>query len=393
MSAAAAVAPIPAANRNVEVVRVVSKADREAFIRFPWKVYAGNAAWVPPLLMERRDFLNPKKNPFFAHADVELYLARRPGTAGKPGEIVGRIAAVEDRNWNAFQKTTQAYWGMFESIDDADVTCALFEQVKVFARARKLTSMLGPMNLSTNADCGLLLDAFELPPYILMTYNPAYYVDLVEKAAGQVKAKDLIAWKIDVTQPVPERVARLAEKFRKREGLVVRPINLKDLAGEVDRLKKIYNDAWEANWGFVPMTDAEFQHMAKDMKQIVVPELALIAEIEGEPVAFALTLPDVHRALAKINGRLFPTGLLKLLWHMRKIRACRLTGLGIRKGFRKRGIDAVLYCDTLRNAQKLGYTEGEVSWTLEDNDLINRPIEMMGATRYKTYRIYEGSVG
>lgn len=375
---------------SVEIVRVASKADRETFIRFQWKVYGTDSAWVPPLLMERRDFLNPKKNPFFQHADVELFLAK------KDGRVVGRIAAVEDRNYNKFQDTKQAYWGMFEAFDDrssgGEVTRALFEQVKAFARARGLTSMLGPMNLSTNGDCGLLLDAFDLPPFVLMTYNPAYYVDLVETVAGQKKAKDLIAWKIDVTKPVPERVAKLAEKFRKREGLVVRPIDLKNLEAEVERLKRIYNDAWETNWGFVPMTDAEFHHMAKDMKQIAVPELVLIAEIAGDPVAFALTLPDINRALAKVNGRLFPTGFIKLLWHMRKVRACRLTGLGIRKGFRKRGIDAVLYCDTQRNAQQLGYVDGEVSWTLEDNDLINRPIEMMGATRYKTYRIYEGSV-
>jgi GNAT superfamily N-acetyltransferase len=251
--------------------------------------------------------------------------------------------------------------------------------------------MLGPMNVSTNYDCGLLLDAYDQPPFLLTTYNPPYYVRLIERC-GQTKAKDLLAWSIDVTQEVPERVQRLAEKFRKREDLTVRPIRLNDMANEIEKIKRIYNDAWEQNWGAVPMTDDEFHHMAKDMKQLVVPELFLIAEVKGDPVAFAMTLPDVNRALAKIDGRLFPFGLVKLLWNMRKIRACRLIALGIRKGYRKRGIDSILYNDTLKNAQKLGYTDGEVSWTLEDNDLINRAIELMGAKRSKTYRVYEGAV-
>ncbi len=371
---------------EVVVRRVETRSEREAFIAFQWEVYRGDPHWVAPLRMERRDFLNSSKNPFFRHAEVELYLAWRGG------RIVGRIAAVDDRNFNAFQGTRTAYWGLFEALDDPEAAVALFDAVRGWARARGLTELLGPMNLSTNYDCGLLVDGFDAAPYVLMTYNPRYYVGLVEGACGQKKAKDLLAWTLDVRQPIPERVARLAEKFRTREELVVRPIDVRNLDAEVERLQSIYNDAWEKNWGFVPMTDAEFRHMAKEMKSIVVPELALIAEVDREPVAFALTLPDVNRALAKIDGRLFPTGIFKLLWHLRRIKACRLTGLGIRKGYRKRGIDAVLYHDTQRNAQRLGYVDGEVSWTLEDNDLINRAIEMMGAKRYKTYRLYEGPV-
>ena len=384
MSSAVAAVPVSAASA-IEVRPVASKADREAFIRFQWEPYRGNPAFVPPLLMERRDFLNPKKNPFFQHADVELFLARRNG------KIVGRIAAIEDRNYNKFHSSKTAYWGLFECLDDEEAARALFRAARDWSRPRGLAQLLGPMNVSTNYDCGLLVDAFELAPYLLMTYNPPYYVRLVE-ACGQTKAKDLIGWSIDVTKEVPERVQKLAEKFRKREDLTVRPIDVKDMANEIEKIKRIYNDAWEQNWGAVPMTDDEFHHMAKDMKQLVVPELFLIAEVRGEPVAFAMTLPDVNRALAKVDGRLFPFGLLKLLWHMRKIKACRLIALGIRKGFRKRGIDAVLYNDTLKNAQKLGYVDGEVSWTLEDNVLINRAIELMGAKRYKTYRMYEGAV-
>ena len=376
MSAVAVSAP-----STISITKVESKAERDAFIRFQWEIYRGNPAWVPPLLMERRDFLNPKKNPFFKHGDVELYLARREG------KIVGRIAAIEDKNYNKFHGVKLCTWGLWEQIDDPAVTDALFARVREFGKARGLTSLLGPMNVSTNYDCGLLVDSFDRSPFLLMTYNPPYYERLLT-SSGHKKVKDLWAWDIDVKEPVPERVARLAEKFRKREDLVVRPINLKDLHGEIDKIRRIYNEAWEANWGAVPMTDDEFHHMAKDMKQLVEPSLFLMAEVKGEPVAFAMTLPDINRALAKIDGRLFPFGLVKLLWHARKIKACRLIALGIRKEYRKRGIDAVLYHDTKVNAQKLGFTDGEVSWTLEDNDLINRAIELMGAKRSKTYRMF-----
>lgn len=381
---AGATTELPAAER-VRVRAVAGKAEREAFIRFQWEPYRGNPVWVPPLLMERRDFLSPAKNPFFKHAEMELFLAYADG------RVAGRIAAIEDRNYNKFHSAKTAYWGLFECIDDEEVARALFRAAADWARPRGLTALLGPMNVSTNYDCGLLLDAYDQPPYLLTTYNPPYYVRLVERC-GQTKAKDLFAWRLDVTRPVPERVQRLAEKIRKREGLTVRPVRLDDMANEIEKIKRIYNDAWEQNWGAVPMTDDEFHHMAKDMKQLVVPDLFLIAEVKGEAVAFAMTLPDVNRALAKLDGRLFPFGLLRLLWNMRKVRACRLVALGIRKGFRRRGIDAVLYDQTQKNAQRLGYTEGEASWTLEDNHLINRAIELMGASRSKTYRLYEAPV-
>ena len=389
MSAVASLPNLPKAAADVVVTKVTTKADREAFIRSQWKFYEKSPAWIPPLLMERRVFLDPKKNPFFLHADVDLFLARRGG------EIVGRIAAVEDKNYNKFQGTKCAYWGMFECVDDAGVATALFDQVRTFARGRGLNSMLGPMNLSTNYDCGLLIDAFDLPPCFLMTYNPAYYVGLVE-GQGFKKAKDLLAWKTDVTAPVDERITRIADKIRKKENVTIRPVRMAELATEIDRIKRIYNDAWEKNWGFVPMTDAEFDHMAKDMKDLVIPELLLIAEVQGEPAGFAMTLPDVNRTFAKMNGKLFPTGVFKFLWDKRgtwkTAVAARLVTLGTRKAFRKRGLEIVLYHDTHINAQKRGIREGEISWTLEDNDLINTPIQRMGGKLYKTYRLYEAPV-
>jgi hypothetical protein len=238
----------------------------------------------------------------------------------------------------------------------------------------------------------MLVDGFTTPPAIMTTYNPAYYPTLLE-ANGFTKAKDLWSWELSSSVQPPEKVARIAEKIRQREGITVRSVNLKKFEDEVRLIKGIYNAAWEKNWGFVPMTDREFDHLARDMKQIVRPELLLIAEVKGDPVAFSMTLPDANEALKVANGRLttfgLPIGLAKLLLASRKIRRLRLITLGIKEGYRRRGLDAILYLDTLRTAHQLGYEGGEISWTLEDNHLVNRAIESMGGKRSKTHRIYE----
>lgn len=385
MSAAVSVPTSAPAGVRLEKIDITTKRDRTRFIRAQWNFYRGNPAWVPPLLMERHAFLDPKANPFFENAEPAYWLAYRGG------EVVGRIGTCLDRNYNKFQETKTCEVGFFECIDDQSVANALFDQAKAWAKEKGLTELLGPGNFNTNHECGLLLDSYDRSPFLLYTYNPAYYVKLWE-GYGFKKAKDLYEWDFDVGSPVPERVTRIANKIRKKENLVVRPVDLKDLEGEIARIERIYNDAWEKNWGFVPMTDHEFQHMAKDMKQLVIPELCLIAEVQGEPVAFAMTLPDINKILKSLDGKLFPFGFLKFLLQKPKLKACRLVTLGVRKGFRKRGIDAVLYHDTHANARELGFLEGDVGWTLEDNDLINRAIEMMGGKRSRTFRYYTAPV-
>lgn len=367
---------------NLTVRPVRTAADRDLFIRFPWEIYRGDRNWVPPLLMERKEFLDPKKNPIFEFMEIEHFLAERDG------KVVGRISAVDDRNYKKFQNVEAGSFGFFESIDDVSVAQALWKAAEDWCRARGLKSIWGPNSPSTNYECGLLVDAYDDPPALLMTYNPPYYERLL-LACGLRKAKDLWAWELSPKEGTPDRIARIADKIREREGITVRPIRMKELDTEIQRMEKIYNEAWEQNWGFVPMTRGEFAKMAKDLKPLVVPDLVLMAEVKGDPVAFSLTLPDANEALAKVDGRLFPFGVFKLLWGMRKIRRIRLMALGVREGYRKRGIDAVLYLDTQRAAQRLGYTRGEISWTLEDNVLINRAIESMGGKRYKTYRMYE----
>ncbi|HYI00113.1 N-acetyltransferase, partial [Hyalangium sp.] len=381
--------PLPSVPPDVTVTTVRGSADRTAFIRMVYRIYQGDPNWVPPLEMERKDFLDRKKNPFFDFGEVELFLARRGG------QVVGRIAAVKDPHYNEFHGTNEGFFGLFECINDTGVARALFDAAAQWLLARGFAKMLGPMNFSTNHEVGLLVDGFDRPPAIMTTYNPPYYGALIE-ANGFTKAKDLWSFELSSAVQPPEKVARIAEKLRQREGVTVRSVDLKHFEAEVRLIKGIYNAAWEKNWGFVPMTEREFDHLARDMKQIVRPELVLIAEVKGEPVAFSMTIPDANEALKVAHGRLttfgLPIGLVKLVLASRKIRRLRLVTLGIKEGYRRRGLDAILYLDTLRTAHQLGYEGGEISWTLEDNQLVNRAIESMGGKRSKTHRVYERSL-
>ena len=367
---------------EIKVERVRKRDELVKFVKFQWKIYEGDPHWVAPLFMERMDFLDPRRNPFFDHATVELFLARRHG------QIVGRIAAVDDRNYNAFHESKVAAFGLFECSEDADVAQALLARVEEFARERGLTSIMGPASFSSNYEFGLLVEGFDRDPAIMMPYNPSYYQGLIE-GAGYQKAKDLWAFDIDISVDPNEKVARIAEKIREREGVVIRQVNLKDFEGELARIKTVYNAAWEKNWGFVPFTDAEFEHLGRDMKAIVKPELLLIAEVKGKPVAFSMTLPNANEVLKRLNGRLFPFGILKALYYGNRIKSARLVTLGIVAGYRRRGLDSILTLETLRAGRKLGYTSGEISWTLEDNHLVNRAIMAFGSKRSKTYRVFE----
>jgi GNAT superfamily N-acetyltransferase len=370
---------------DVVVTPVRTPAEKKEFILFQYEVYGSDPHFVPPLLMDREDFLNPKKNPWFENGVTELFLARRGG------KVVGRIAGVDDVRYNEFHGGKVGWFGLFECIDDLGVAKALFDAAEGWVKGRGLTEMYGPASFSSNNEWGFLAEGFDSAPVVMMPYNPKYYLKLTE-ACGYGKAKDLWAWWLDCAKPMPEKVARVAEKIRQREGIVVRQANMKDWDNEVARLKGIYNAAWEKNWGFVPMTDHEFDHLAKDLKLILIPELTLIAEVKGEPVAFCLTLPDANQAIRLANGRLttfgLPIGLAKMLLGLRKIRTGRLAILGIKAGYRKRGLDAVMMLDTFNVAKKRGWSGGEIGWTLEDNDMVNRAIEVFGGVKYKTYRVF-----
>lgn len=369
---------------SVEIRPVATSEERRAFLRFPWKIYPSSyPAWVPPLLAEERKRIDPDVNPFFGHGSVELFLAY------SNGDVAGRIAAVENTLHNEFHQEKIGFFGLFESVEDQEVANALFDSAAEWARDRGLIALRGPANFSTNEECGLLIDSFDDPPYVLMNYNPPYYVDLFENW-GLAKAKDLLAYAVRHDGFDDRRFARISRLVeRSQHDLRVRSLRMKQFDKEVELIRDLYNLAWERNWGFVPMTDAEVDYMAKALKPVVEPDLAMIGEIDGVPVGFALALPDINQALHHLNGRLLPFGIFKLLWYMRRINRMRIITLGIQEEHRRTGLDGLFYLKMFGNGRRLGIDFAESSWILEDNELMNRALVKMGFVLSKTYRMYE----
>lgn len=402
---------------NLRLREVTSPRDRMAFIKFPWRIYKGDPYWVPPLIMERKQFLDPRKNPSFEHMEVALFILEgmyRPeraavpaaglGAVGLPMTImeeqpVGTIAAIINHQHNQFHNEQVGFFGFFESVNDREVAHMLLDTACEWVAKRGMTAIRGPMNFSTNDECGLLVDGFNSPPVVLMTYNPPYYPELIE-SCGFEKAMDLLAYMIDNTayrsmDDLPAKLLRVVRAVQKRHPEVrVRSMVKADFANEVERFKHVYNQAWEQNWGFVPLTDAEIYHMAENLKDLVDPDLAFFAEVQREdgtwePVAASLTLPDYNQVLKRMNGRLFPLGWLKFLWYRRKIDTARMFALGVVREWRGRGIDALLYYETARALFAKGYKRAEMSWILESNEMMNRAVRFFGGVLYKRYRIYE----
>jgi GNAT superfamily N-acetyltransferase len=370
---------------NISVSIVGSKKERDEFIKFPWRIYQNDPAWVPPLIIERREFLDRKKHPFYRHGDAVLFLARRNG------EIVGRIMASDDPNYNKLHQTNVGCAGLFDSIDDVEVANALFDAAAGWLRERGRTEIIGPIDYSTNYVCGLLIDGFEYPPVVLTAHNPPYYQRLWEQC-GFVKEVDWYAWWFsEFTKPL-DRLRRIVNARTAKQGITIRPIDVKNLAADTQKIREVYNQAWKDNWGFVPFTEAEADHMAKEMRPLLVPAGTLIAEAEGVPVGFVIAIPDIHIALRKMNGRLtwfgLPIGLLKLIYYRFTLRIARMVALGVVEKYRRFGVAEALVLREMEGA----YKTGELSMTLEENFMVNRFIEAMGAKRYKTYRIYRRAI-
>jgi GNAT superfamily N-acetyltransferase len=367
---------------SLQVESVQNRRALREFVLFPWRIYRADPNWVPPLFVEQQLLFNQAKHPFYEHGEVQPFLARRDG------QVVGRIAAIVNRAHNEFHKDTIGFFGFFESVDDVQVARALFQAAGDFVKAHGLTLLRGPMNFSTNEECALLCEGFDRPPAVMMPYNPPYYMRLLEEI-GFHKARDLLAY--IMTRPdLSERLHRMGPVLQKRARLSIRRLNMKDFWADVRRVREIYNKAWEKNWGFVPMTDAEFHKLAKDMKIIVDPDLVWIAESnDGRPVGFSLTLPNINQALGKINGRLLPFGIFKLFYHRKRVNGVRVLAMGVIPEYRRRGIDVVFYWRTYEEGIKKGYQWGEFSWILEDNEAVKEAISMIGARPYKTYRIYD----
>ena len=367
---------------EIQIQPVSSRGQLREFIKLPWKIYRDDPHWVPPLIRQLKETFNSRKNPFYDHADVQLFLAHRGD------QIVGRIAAVVNDAHNQFHEERTGFFGFFESVNDEDVAQKLLETARDWLREKGMETLRGPANFSSNDEWGMLIRGFDSSPVLMMPYNPPYYPELIERY-GLAKAKDLYAYRMLKEQGIPERLRRMAAKIEQKEGLTIRPIDMRDFANELKRIKQVYNNAWSKNWGFVPMNEAEFDHLAKQLKPLVVPELVLMAEVDEQPAGFSLALPDYNQALKKVNGRMFPFGLIKLWWHSRKIDCARIMVMGVIHEYQKRGIDAIFYIRTFDAGTARGYTWGEMSWILEDNEMMKRAMETMGGKIYKTYRIYE----
>ena len=374
---------------SVEIRRVATRRDLNTFVHLPWAIYRNHPLWVPPLKFDVRNRLDRAKNPFFEHAEAEYWLAFRDG------DPVGRITAHYDRNFNRFQHNEWGMFGWFEARDDPLVAGALLDAAEEWLRGRKRDRMVGPLSFSTNdQDAGLLVDGFDREPLILNQWTQPYYPALLE-GAGLTKAMDLYMWElwVDDRASVHPAIVRMAEEVKTKHGIDVRGMRKRDLRSEVDRFLEVYNEAWERNWGFVPLTDEEVRHYAKELKPILDENWAFIAEKDGETVGAALTLPDYNQVLKHLNGRLLPIGWAKALYWRRKINRVRVFALGVKAKHQHTGVAAKLYTEHFDSAARTPQKGGEMGWILETNRSMNRAMEGMGGKIVSTYRLFEKELG
>jgi len=369
----------------ISIVRVESEEQLKQFIEYPYKLYEKDKYWVPPLKRDVHHLFDKSGNPFWNHSERELYLVFRNK------HLVGRVAGIVDRNFIEFWKENTGYFGFFECEEDVEAARALFDAVRKFLREKGMDKFIGPMNPSTNDECGFLLEGYFSSPVIMMTYTPEYYHELA-KASGLVKAKDLYAYYVNTDDAPLEYLERICTIVRRRvHDIKIRCVNMKDFANEVKKIQEVYNDAWSPNWGFVPMTDAEFKEIANNLKSLIVPELVFIIELNNVPAAVSLTVPNYNEILKKVKGKLGPIGLLKFLYYKNKIKEVRLVIMGVRRQFQKMGLESLLYMESFKVGKRLGYQGGELSWTLEDNHEVNNGIKKMGGKLYKKWRMYQGT--
>ena len=389
----------PSAGRTsrVQITPVRTSADRRAFIDLPFRLHRNEPHWVPPLKAEVAALVDPKKHPFHAHAAIELFLARNAA-----GTVVGRVAAIRNRLHEETHHEAAGFFGLFECERNQAVADALLDAASDWLRERGLATVRGPANLSSNEDWGLLVDGYDRDPSIMMPYNPPYYAELIE-GAGFHKAKDVLAYELSadslhvpmnvpadqIEQYIPERLRNFERLARERFGVTVRKFDKKNFDAEIKRIRDLYNSAWETNWGFVPFTPEEFDHLAKQLKPVADFDLVAFVEVKGVTAGFAIALPDLNQALKPMNGSLFPIGWAKGLWYGRKINALRVLTLGVLPQFRRTGAAEMLYLYIFRTGIAKKMRSGEFSWILEDNLAMRTPMEKLGATVTKRYRLYD----
>lgn len=373
---------------DLQIKLVNGKRALKQFIDFPHQLYREDPYYVPELHIAQRDILTPGKHPFHLYGNAQCYLAYRGDT------IVGRITSIYNPRYNEHFSSNVGFFGFFDCINDPAVAAALLAKAKEDAKARGFDRIMGPTNLTTNDTAGVLVEGFDDPPRIMMTYNAAYYPELLEQA-GLAKEMDLYAYDIRTTD-VSDRTLRITDALRsrlQRAGITIRDIRLKELDAEAEKMLEVYNEAWIDNWGFVPFTKEEFEFIKNDLKLIAVEPFIYIAEHEGETIGFSVTIPNVNEILQRIgNGRLLPTGIFRLLMGKSKTKYVRIMAMGVKQAYRKKGIEAVFFANNIRTAQERGVIAGEASWVLESNKEMIDAAENLNGKRYKTYRLYSGPV-
>lgn len=368
---------------QIEIRPVQNKKDLMTFIKLPWKINQDDPNWIPPLIMDRLKLLSKEKNPFFKVNPAEFFLATNSG------ETVGRIAAIVNHQHNQFHGDKVGFFGFLEALDNKAVFQELLSTAEKWLREKGCDTMMGPMNPSTNDEVGFLIEGFDTPPYFMMPHNPPYYNDIM-MSLGFEKAKDLNAYYIDRDMLNHERVNRLSEQAKKKFSVHIRGLNLKKFKSELEIVRGIYNDAWSKNWGFVPMTREEFDFLADDFRKIIDPELVMIAEYKGRPIGFSLAIPNYNEVFRKIpSGRLFPTGVITFLVNRNKINSLRAITLGVVRDYQTTGLGGMLILETIMRGLSGGYFAAEMSWVLEDNELMNKGAALVGGQVYKKYRVYQ----
>lgn len=371
---------------NVTIKKVSDNSEKKDFVKSQWLFYKDDPFFVPPIIMDRKKLIDTEKNPFYQHAEIQLFIAY------KGNEIVGRIAAITNDLHNKTHNDNIGFFGFFETFNDQEIASKLFNEAEIWLKSKGKTGIRGPVNPSMNDEVGVLIDGFEDTPRVLMTYNPKYYDNLILNS-GLSKAKDLYAYKLNLTDYMTDKMKRLHEIIRQKYKIEIKEINFKNkeqFRKDIQIIKNIYNSAWEPNWGFVKITDSEFDAMAQDLKMIANPKLAYIAYSNGKPAGFHLALPDIN-AMLKYNKS---GSLLGALWNMftkkNKMEWVRIIILGVLPEFQGKGIDAVLYYESGKRTGELGLKYGEASWILEDNEKMRKAAEVtMNGKIYKTYRLYE----
>ncbi len=373
---------------DLVIRRVESKRDLKKFVKAPFAVHRDHPEWVPPLIMDRMDFLNRKKNPYFNHAEVELWIAERGG------EPVGRISAQIDENWDEYRGGNDGQFGFFETVDDPEVATGLLDAGCEWLAGKGREKVYGPMDFTTNDEIGIQISGFDRRPVILENCHQPYVQGLVE-GAGFTKAMDLLMWHLEMGKlkkglEFHPAIMEAAQASLDEHKVTLRSMRRSDMAAEMARFHEVYNEAWGDNWGFVPITKEEIEFHAKTLKLVIDEDWAMIAETEdGETIGAALTLPDINQVLAKMGGRILPTGWFHFLSGRKKIDSVRILALGVKKDWQHTGVAAALYVRHLANTDPNGVMKGEAGWILETNEPMNRALEGMGGEVKKKFRVYE----